>query len=97
MDTLSSLAGGALAGLVAMIAGPVLYAASHSPLLRLILAISYGLPAGYAGYRIGLSLLPFGSIEGFWLHAAATLAAIATGLTAAIRLTKLPDRQASLA
>lgn len=98
-NTFDSMAGGALAGAIAFIAGPLLFAASRSPLMRLLLACCYGLPAGYAGYQIGLSLLRLGTVEGFWLHGAATLAGIATGLTAVIRLASpgTASRQDSLA
>lgn len=95
--TLGSIAGGVLAGIGMMAAGPLLFSASRSMPLRFTLACAYGLPAGYAGYRIGLSLLQLSSVEGFWLQAAAVLAAIVTGLTATIRLAKPPGQQASLA
>lgn len=81
-----SIIGGAVAGLIAMLAGSLLFSTSHSKLLRFILICGYSLPAGYAGYRISLSMLQLGPIEGFWLHAVAFLAAITTGLTAAIGL-----------
>lgn len=93
----SSIAGGALIGLIAVVTGPLLLTASRSPLMRLTLACAYGLPAGYAGYVIALSLLQLGSIEGLWLQAAAALASIVTGLTAITRLANPPDRQTSLA
>lgn len=97
--TFGSFAGGALVGIIAFVAGPPLFSASRTPLPRIILACAYGLPAGYAGYQIGLSLLRLGTVEGVWLHGAATFAGIAAGLTAVIRLANLdtPDRQDSLA
>lgn len=98
-NTFGSIAGGALAGAIALIAGPLLFAASRTPFMRLLLACAYGLPAGYAGYQIGISLLRLGAVDGYWLHGAAALAAIVTGLTAVIRLANpdTPDRQDSLA
>lgn len=98
-NTLGSLAGGALVGAIAFIAGPLLFATTRTPFMRLMFACTYGLPAGYAGYHIGLSLLQLSTVDGFWLHGTAALAALATGLTAVIRLAnpEISDHQDSLA
>lgn len=81
-----SLILGVLAGFMALILGTVLFSASRSVSFRLIMAFVFALPATYAGYLLGLSLLRIGAIDGFWLQALAATGAVAAGATAVLRL-----------
>ncbi|WP_341703315.1 hypothetical protein [Ferrovibrio sp.] len=83
---LGSVLGGGIAGGIALVVSYAIFSATQSSRTRALLALAYGLPAAYAGYQIGVSLMRIGTPDSFWLYAVGAISGLASGITAVRRL-----------
>ncbi|MGH6633173.1 MAG: hypothetical protein ACREBX_13540 [Sphingopyxis sp.] len=78
----AAIVAGFIAGLAAYLAGRVLHASIRSPLLRLLLAVIFATPAGFAGYQAVAGLAGLLIDDGGWIRGLAIAGGLATATTA---------------
>lgn len=81
---------GSLAGGATLALGQIAFAATRTPLIRILIGFLYAVPAGIAGYQVWFALAGIGMSAGGWLQAFAVMGALVAGVTAFSRLALLP-------
>lgn len=89
-DVIGSIVIGFITGILTLAAAQLIFSATRSVLIRLLLAAAFGLTAAFAGYQFGLSLFELSELRGFWMHAFSAVGGIAAGISAVKRLAN-PD------
>jgi len=87
---------GVVAGVVTLVVGQVAFSTSHSPAVRVPVALLFATPAAVAGYHLSLHLAELTSSSDAWRQAFAIIGAAVVGITALGRLTiEMPPRRAA--
>lgn len=82
---------GIAAGALVFVAGQVIFSTSRSPLVRILVALLFALPATYAGYSIVQQVWALAMPPTVWRYVFGVVAAAITGGTAIARLTLPAD------
>lgn len=83
---------GALAGILTLIAGQVIFATVRSPFIRLGVALLFAAPAAFAGYHATHGIAALTMPSGIWQQLFAGVGAVVVGATAWARMAMLsPD------
>lgn len=83
---LGAIAIGLVAGAAALGAGQVGLILARPPGVRLAIALTFALPAAFAGYHLVLGLSRIGGSHGAWQQVFAGIGSIAIGVAALMRL-----------
>ncbi|MDR3473562.1 MAG: hypothetical protein P4M09_18040 [Devosia sp.] len=89
MDSLAAGLLGAIAGMVTLGIGQLVFVMAQATWLRLLVGVVYVVPAGVAGYYAALRLAELGPTSDVWKVAIAAVGATAVGVTALARLAAL--------
>ena len=89
MDTLAAVPLGAIAGMVTLGIGQLVFVLAQAIWLRLLVGVVYPVPAGAAGYYAALRLADLALTSEAWRVAIAVVGAAAVGVTALARLAAL--------
>lgn len=77
---------GGLAGGVTLALGQIVFAATRTPWIRILIGLLYAIPAAIAGYQVSFALAGIGMSAGGWLQAFAVMGALVASITAFSRL-----------
>ena len=89
VDSLAAVLLGAIAGILTLGIGQLVFVMARAAWLRLLVGIVYVVPAGIAGYYAALRLAELGPTSEVWKVAIAAVGATAVGVTALARLAAL--------
>ena len=89
---IGAIVAGALAGILTLIAGQVIFATARSPFIRLGVALLFAAPAAFAGYHATHGIAALTMPSGIWQQIFAGVGAVVVGATAWARMAMLsPD------
>ena len=89
---IGAIVAGGLAGILALIAGQLIFASARSPLIRLGVALLFAAPAGFAGYHATHGITALAMPSAIWQQIFASIGSIVVGATAWARMAMLsPD------
>lgn len=77
---------GFIAGALVFVVGQVVFASSRSPIVRILVALLFAVPATYAGYSIVQQVWVLAMPPTPWRYVFGMMAALMTGGTALVRL-----------
>jgi hypothetical protein len=77
---------GFYAGAVGLLAGQHIFSVARSPIIRLLVALLFAVPAACAGYSVTFGLAKVGIASEWWRQAFALVGAVVVGCTAWARL-----------
>jgi len=72
---IGAFAVGSLAGGATLALGQIAFAATRTPLIRILIGFLYAVPAAIAGYQVSFALAGIGMSAGGWLQAFAVMGA----------------------
>src|SRR5258705_8268802 len=77
---------GFFAGALGLLAGQHIFSVAHPPIIRLIVALLFAVPAACAGYSMTFGLAQVGIASEWWRQVFALVGAVVVGCTAWARL-----------
>ncbi len=83
---LGAIAVGMVAGAAALGVGQTILLMTRSPVVRLAIALTFMVPAAFAGYHLVLGLAHIGGARGAWQQVSAAVGAVGIGVAAMMRL-----------
>ena len=81
---------GIVAGALVFVIGQVVFASARSPIIRILVALLFAVPATYAGYSVVQQVWALAMPPTVWRYVFGVVAAVITGSTAAVRLGIIP-------
>lgn len=86
---------GLLSAAFVLVVGQTIFSAVRTPILRIVVALMFALPAALAGYYATFGLSGLTMTSDLWRQAFAVIGAVAIGATAWTRLATSPPGEAS--